>query len=149
MFCAYLPVVERAPTPTRTPTPSPTPTPTPVPQQPRRHRVVTAWQAAGLEARRGQEIRVGDACGLIDCKCDGTRFLIPSLCSDGDCGGRVFECATHQAQIEMFNYYAQFCESSPLLCSHLFVDGAILVQINSDLPADRARRYEQIMKATP
>lgn len=49
----------------------------------------------------------------------------------------------------MQTYYAGLCSASALLCSHLFIDGAILVQINGDLPKDKARKYEKVMRQTP
>ncbi|MBK7781497.1 MAG: hypothetical protein IPJ58_12155 [Ardenticatenia bacterium] len=49
----------------------------------------------------------------------------------------------------MSAYYAGLCDASPLLCSHVFIDGAILVQINGDLPKDKARKYDKVMRQTP
>ena len=49
----------------------------------------------------------------------------------------------------MHAYFAGLCDLGPLYCSYLYIDGAILVQINPDLSKDKARKYDKVMRQTP
>lgn len=71
---------------------------------------------------------------------EGTRFLIPSMCSD--CGGRVFAFANQEDLDLTKQFYIEMGKASALAFSWTFEKDNILVQINGDLPEDEARAYE-------
>jgi hypothetical protein len=76
---------------------------------------------------------------------EGTRFLIPSLCPD-DCGGRIF--TGPPADLELLRtYYTELGRASAAFYSHVFVRDNVLVQINGELPDEKAKQYEDALKA--
>jgi len=76
---------------------------------------------------------------------EGIRFLIPSLCPD--CGGRVLSFASPE-DLEMTKaYYVELGRASAIFFSWVFVKDNILVQINGDLPEERAKQYEVALGA--
>lgn len=101
--------------------------------------VVTAFKNAGLEAE-GAYAMTKDDYGFGPYVCTGTRFLIPSIGADN--GGRVFICDNTEDLELLKNYYDELGRSSALFFSWTFVKGNVLVQINGDLPEDKARQYE-------
>lgn len=135
------------PTPTNTPeaTDTPEPTPTPPFEKWTSEQVIKAFKAAGLEA---EEIRpmTKDDYGMAPMTAvEGTRFLIPSLCSD--CGGRVFSFASPEDLEMMKAYYVELGRVSAIFFSWVFVKDNILVQINGDLPEEKAKQYEAALDA--
>lgn len=101
--------------------------------------VVAAFKAVGLEAENISAM-TADNYGPAPYVCTGTRFLIPSLGIDN--GGRIFVCDNTKDRDALENYYKKMGESSALFFSWVFVKNNIVVQINGDLPEDKARQYE-------
>jgi len=76
---------------------------------------------------------------------EGTRFLIPSLCPD--CGGRALSFASPQNLEVTKVYYVELGQASAMFFSWVFVKDNILVQINGDLPEEKAKQYEVALNA--
>lgn len=76
---------------------------------------------------------------------EGMRFLIPSLCPD--CGGRVLSFASSEDLEVTKAYYAELGRASAIFFSWVFVKDNILVQINGDLPEEKAKQYEAVLDA--
>lgn len=81
-----------------------------------------------------------DDYGLAPFVCTGTHFFIPSI--DPTAGGRVFICDNAEDVTALSDYYDKLGKSSALFFSWVFVKGNVVVQINGDLPEDKARQYE-------
>lgn len=105
--------------------------------------VVSAFKAAGLEAENSSTLTKDDY-GVAPYVCKGTHFFIPSLdaISGEGAGGRVFICDSADDRDLLENYYTELGKSSALFFSWVFVKENIVVQINGDLPEDKARQYE-------
>lgn len=101
--------------------------------------VVAAFKNAGLEAE-GSYPMTKDDYGAAPYVCTGTRFLIPSIGADN--GGRIFICDNAEDLASLKDYYDELGKSSALFFSWTFAKGDVLVQINGDLPEDKARQYE-------
>lgn len=106
--------------------------------------VVAAFKAAGLEAESPKKMGKEDY-GLAPLVGQGVRFLIPSLCAD--CGGRVFAVENENDMTRLKAYYDEMGKASAAFFSWTFRRGNILVQINGDLPEQRARAYEAALQA--
>lgn len=152
-------IVEVVATPTNTPLPSPTPVPTdtPSPQPPEPTlvpvaqpttaaqvaglaAVIAEFKAAGLEAE-GVHRMAPDEYGLAPMVGeDAQRFVIPSLCSD--CSGRVFLVTNDGDRARLRSYYDELAKASAAFFSWVFECKTLLLQINGDLPEDKARQYE-------
>lgn len=104
--------------------------------------VLDAFIAAGLETGEVRDMTKDDF-GPAPLADEGIRFYIPSLCDD--CGGRImyYQDSSQLAQAE--RYYTEMGKLSAILFSWVFVRGNILVQINGDLPEDKARQYESAL----
>ena len=117
----------------------------PATQQRTSLQVVEAFKAAGLEAEDPRPIAREDLKAAPMVHQEATRFLIPSLCPD--CGGRVFTFRS-QADLERVRgYYTELGRASAAFYSHVFVRDLVLVQINGDLPDDKAKAYEAALMA--
>jgi hypothetical protein len=140
-------IVTATPVPA-TPTPISTATPeataTPVFAQFTSGQVVEAFKSAGLEAENPRPMTKDDYGLAPYVALEGTRFLIPSLCSD--CGGRIMSFATEQDLNKTRDYYVTLGQKSAAFYSWTFVKGNILVQINGDLPEAKARQYEAALE---
>ena len=101
--------------------------------------VVAAFKAAGLEAESTRPLTKDDY-GAAPFVCTGTRFLTPSIGADN--GGRIFICDSAEDRDLLTNYYTELGKSSALFFSWVFVKENIAVQINGDLPEEKARQYE-------
>lgn len=133
-------------TPTMAPTVEPTVEPTTAPAPAGRFtadEVVAAFQAAGLEAESARPLTRDDY-GMAPLLGDGLRFLIPSLCEE-DCGGRVFVIEDMDDRDRLASYIRDLSDISAMLFSHVFVRDNIVVQINGDLPDERAAEYERAL----
>jgi len=75
------------------------------------------------------------------------RFLIPSLCED--CGGRLFTFANAADLEATRSYYAEAGRASAMFYSHLFTRANVLIQINGDLPDEKAEQYRQALYSLP
>lgn len=74
---------------------------------------------------------------------EGTRFFIPSLCSD--CGGRIMSFKDQDGLDATKHYYDELGKGSAMFFSWTFVKDNILVQINGDLSEEQARKYEKAL----
>jgi len=132
---------------TATPEPAP-PTPastlTPVFQQWTSGQVIEAFQAAGLEAESAYLMTRDDYGMAPMLAVEGTRFFIPSLCAD--CGGRVLSFSSQDDLDITEAYYVELGRGSAMFFSWTFTKDNILIQINGDLPEERARQYEMALE---
>ncbi len=102
--------------------------------------VVEAFQSAGLEVSTPRPMTTDDY-GLVPMLAvEGTRFFIPSICSD--CGGRIMSFANQEDLTIVENYYAQMGRFGAVLFSWVYVKDNILVQINGELPEENAHMYQ-------
>lgn len=101
--------------------------------------VVAAFKTAGLEAENPSAMTKDDY-GIGPYVCTGTHFSI-----DATAGGRVFICDNDQDRDAIAAYYNDLGKASALFFSWVFVKGNVVVQINGDLPEDKARQYEAAM----
>ena len=109
--------------------------------------VLAAFNANGLEAENTFTMKPSDY-GMAPYRGRGTRFLIPSLCDD--CGGRIFDFDNQDDLTKVENYYVSLGRSSAIFFSWTFKNGNVLLQINGDLPEDKAFKYRDIlMSFTP
>ncbi len=101
--------------------------------------VVDAFLAAGLEVNNPRPMTTDDY-GLVPMLAvEGTRFFIPSICTD--CGGRIMSFANQEDLTIVQNYYAQLGRFGAVLFSWVYIKDNILVQINGELPEENARMY--------
>jgi len=107
--------------------------------------VVNAFQSAGLEAENARPMTRDDYGMAPMTAIEGTRFLIPSLGEDR--GGRILSFASQQDLEQTQQYYVELGRSSALFFSWVFAKDNVLVQINGDLPEDKARQYEAALNA--
>ena len=128
------------PTPTPAPTNTPEPTATPAFVRWNSEQVVQAFKDAGLEAESTRPMTKDDYGMAPYVATEGTRFLIPSLCSD--CGARIMSFDSEEDLNLTREFYVRLGEQSAMFFSWTFVKDNILVQINGDLPEDQARQYE-------
>lgn len=142
-----IPVVTPEPENTVMPmdTPSSAPSPIDTFQKWRSPQVVNAFQGAGLEAENPRTMTKDDYGMAPMTAVEGTRFLIPSLGQDS--GGRILSFAAQQDLDLMRQYYVELGRSSALFFSWVFVSDNVLVQINGDLPEDKAMQYEAALIA--
>jgi hypothetical protein len=106
--------------------------------------VVEAFLTAGLEVN-GARPMIFDDYGLVPMLAvEGTRFFIPSICPD--CSGRIMSFANQEDLTIVENYYAQMASFGAVLFSWVFVKNNILVQINGELPEERARMYQAALE---
>ncbi len=75
---------------------------------------------------------------------EGTRFLIPSLGADK--GGRIFT-GPPAALEQLRGYYVETGRGGPAFFSHTFMRDNVLVQIDGQLPADKAGQYDAALQA--
>lgn len=144
--------------PTHTPYPTPAPstptfTPTPVPVEPTslpKHvhtsaDVVAAFRAAGLEVGNTWQMTHEDY-GLAPMLArEGTRFLIPSLGKEA--GGRVMSFDTVEDRDKVKGYYDDLAKYSAAFFSWTFAHDLLLVQINGDLPEEKAMEYKKVLES--
>lgn len=111
--------------------------------------VVREFKAAGLEATRPKAMTPNQFGVAPVLTSDATHFLIPSMCDDGECGGRVFAFNTRDAMLQTQKAYDDLGKSTGLLFSWTFTndDELLLLQINGELPAPRARAYRRVLRS--
>ena len=71
---------------------------------------------------------------------EAVHFGLPSICPE--CGGRLYTFDDPAKLQLMKGYYDTLGESSAMLFSWTFAKDNVLIQINGDLPEDKARQYE-------
>ncbi len=81
-----------------------------------------------------------DDYGMAPFVCTGTACFIPSLGADN--GGRVYTCDNTKDRDALATFYTDAAKASALFFSWVYVKGNVVVQINGDLPEDKARQYE-------
>ncbi len=101
--------------------------------------VIKSFKAAGLEAENVRRMTKDDY-GMAPYVCTGTRFFIPSLGEDN--GGRLYICDNNKDRDSLASFYTEAGKASAMLFSWVFVKGSVVVQINGDLPEDKAHQYE-------
>jgi hypothetical protein len=101
--------------------------------------VVASFKAAGLEAEKPTAMTKDDY-KVAPYVCKGTHFFIPSIGETA--GGRIFICDNSEDRDLISNYYTELGKASALFFSWVFVKDNIVVQINGDLPEEKARQYE-------
>jgi hypothetical protein len=122
---------------TATPIPS---TSTPVFARWTSQQAADAIKAVGLEFESPTQMTKEDYGMAPMMATDGIHFLIPSLCSD--CGGRLF-AFDNQAGLDTTKaYYEELGKQSAMFFSWVFVKDNILLQINGDLPKEKATAYQ-------
>jgi len=127
------------------PTSTPEASPTPTFQRWTNADVVAIFKSASLEVEEARPMTKDDY-GMAPMRAiEGTRFLIPSLCSD--CGGRIFSFSSQEDLNLTRAYYEELGKSSAAFFSWVFVKDNILVQINGDLPEEKARQYEAALNS--
>jgi len=137
-------IVEKVVTATPVP-PSPTPeiSATPIFQKWTTSQVAQAFKDAGLEYQDPKLMTKVDYGISPMSATEGIHFLVPSVCSD--CGGRIFSFATEQDLKISQTYYENLGKNSAAFFSWVFVKDNILVQINGDLPEDKAKLYQNAL----
>jgi len=125
------------------PTPTPEASPTPTFQQWAGEDLVQALQNAGLEVEGSTPMTKDDYGMAPMVAVDAIHFFIPSLCSD--CGGRIYSFSSQNDLDLMKTYYEDLGKSSALFFSWVFAKDNLLIQINGDLPEDKAREYENVL----
>ncbi len=107
--------------------------------------VVAAFKAAGLEAEDPIDM-AEEAEGIAPALyTSGVHFFVPSI--EVGAGGRVMTFASDEELAEQKSYYDDFGDEGDPLFSWTFTNGRILVQINGDLPAEKAHAYEAALAA--
>ena len=102
--------------------------------------VLAEFKAASLEAE-GAHKMAPDEYGLAPMVGDDAqRFVIPSLCAD--CSGRLFMVTNDGDRARLRAYYDDLAKASAAFFSWVFECKNLLLQINGDLPEDKAREYE-------
>lgn len=106
---------------------------------------LAAFKAAGLEVETPQVMEPKDY-GLAPMRAkEGQRFQLPSLCDE--CGGRVFSFSTTADRDAMKSYYEELSKQSAAFFSWVFVKDNLLVQLNGELPKDKAEAYNAALEA--
>lgn len=124
-------------------TPTPEPTSTPVYVKWNSQQVVDAFKSAGLEAESTYAMTKDDYGMAPMVAIEGSRFIIPSLCAD--CGGRIFSFNNPDDLAVTKSYYEDLAKSSAMFFSWVFEKDNILVQINGDLPEEKALQYKEVL----
>jgi len=104
--------------------------------------VVDSFMASGLEVGETYPMQPDDY-GFAPLGDEGIRFLIPSICDD--CGGRIIYYKDLDYLQKAKDYYDNLGKETAALFAWAFVNDHILVQINGELPEDRAREYEKAL----
>ena len=113
-----------------------------IPRQIKPQAVIDAFKNAGLEAENTRPMTKEDY-GFAPLGDEGIRFFIPSLGPDH--GGRVVFYKDLNYLEKAQNFYKSLGKESAILYTWVFTNGNILVQINGDLPEDKAREYEKAL----
>ena len=101
--------------------------------------VISAFKAAGLEAENPSPMTKDDY-GVGPYVCTGTHFFTPSI--DATAGGRVFICDNDKDRDAIAGYYTELGKASALFFSWVFIKDNVVVQLNGDLPEDKAKQYQ-------
>lgn len=131
---------------TATPVPAtstPEPTPTPVFVKWTTQNVIDIFKASGLEAENSYPMTKDDYGAAPMRAIEAIRFFIPSMCSD--CGGRILSFSNQEDLEITKTYYDELGKSSAWFFSWIFIKDNILIQINGDLPEDKAKAYEMAL----
>lgn len=105
-----------------------------------------AFDVAGLEIGSVEGMTEPSDFGLAPfLTTNAIHFTIPSLCPD--CGARVFAFDNPEDLQTMQNYYESLGDVSAAFASWVFVKDNLLVQLNGELPEERAREYEAALQA--
>ncbi len=125
------------------PTPTPEATPTPSYVKWNSQQVIDAFTSAELEADPTYTMTKDDYGMAPMVAIEGSRFIIPSLCAD--CGGRIFSFNNPDDLAATKRYYDELGNASAMFFSWTFEKDNILVQINGDLPEEKALQYKEVL----
>ncbi len=133
----------------------PTETSTPEPKPTEIYQIWTSAEVANYLIKAGLELentrpieKTKEDHGMSPMsEAEGTRFYLPSLCSD--CGGRIFSFSSEEDLQIMKNYFEELGKQSGLFFSWVFTKDNILIQINGDLSEDRAEKYKEALESFP
>lgn len=105
---------------------------------------LAALRSVNLEAENARPMAADDY-GLAPMRAkEGQRFFLPSLCAD--CGGRVFSF-TRQADLQaMKSFYEAQAKQSAAFFSWVFVKDNLLLQLNGELPKEKADAYNAALQ---
>lgn len=105
---------------------------------------LAALHSAKLEAENARPMIAGDY-GLAPMRAkEGRRFFLPSLCED--CGGRILSFATQADLNAMKAFYEEQAKQSAAFFSWVFVKDNLLLQLNGELPKDKAEAYNTALQ---
>jgi len=107
--------------------------------------VVDGFVAAGLECADARPTTDDDFAFLPYMEVEGQYFTLPSLCSK--CGGQVLVFADWNDLQVTRTHYELLGKSLRAFRSWVFVRDNVLVQMNRDVDAARAREYESALLA--
>jgi len=107
--------------------------------------VIDAFKNAGLEAEAPRPMSDEDYGVAPVVAEEATRFFIPS-CGD-DCGGRIFSFSDSDSLFKVKFYYTKMSEGSTLFFCWVFEKDNILLQLDGDLPEEKANLYGEVLKS--
>ncbi|QOS97800.1 hypothetical protein JNUCC42_14695 [Brevibacterium sp. JNUCC-42] len=107
--------------------------------------VIASFKTANLEVENTKEMEKQDYGTAPMTAKSGVRFFIPSLGKEA--GGRIltFESIDDLEKTKMF--YEEAGKNSATFFSWIFVKNNILVQINGELPEDKAKLYKAALNS--
>jgi hypothetical protein len=107
---------------------------------------VEVFKRAGLEVGETWPMKKPKDYGLgPTVAIEGTRFLIPSLGEDK--GGRVLSFSSKEDLEKSRRYFDELGKASAAFWSWLYVKDNLLLQINGELPEEKAKQYEQALNS--
>jgi len=106
---------------------------------------IDAFKGAGLEVESARPMTEEDYGMAPVVAEEATRFFIPS-CGD-DCGGRIFSFSDSDSLFKVKFYYNKMSEGSELFFCWVFEKDNILVQLDGDLPEEKANLYGEALKS--
>ena len=143
------------PTPTPLPTPVPFPTPTPLPTSPAIGRspfekytvndVIAAFEEAGLEVVNPTSMTPADYGNVPMVATEAASFSIPSV--GAQVKGRVFSFDTPGNRDYVATYYQNQNLGKGGFVAWVYSHDNILVQLDGDVPANLASRYQGVLMA--
>ncbi|UED70696.1 hypothetical protein [Brevibacillus sp. HD3.3A] len=102
--------------------------------------VINSFKTSSLEAENVKDMEKSDYGMAPMTAKSGKRFYIPSLGENA--GGRVLTFESQDDLEKMKQFYVEAGKQSAMFFSWVFVKDNVLVQINGDLPEDKAKLYE-------
>lgn len=104
--------------------------------------IVEQFKTDGLEIG---EISDLDNSEFGESREEGKRILIPSLGDDK--GGRLFVFKDEEGLNAAKSYYDDLGKGSPLLYSHTYANGLVLLQMNGDMSDEDFAKYTESIES--